>query len=65
MDTRCLIRWMDTGDFEEVIIRSTEYDNDPDDDRIFFYGLSADELKALADTRTRVDEWEVLKVYDN
>jgi len=65
MDTRCLIRWMDTGDFEEVVIRSTEYDNDPDDDRIFFYGLSADELKALASTRSCVDEWEVLKVYDN
>ncbi len=65
MDTRCLIRWMDAGDIEEVVIRSTEYDNDPDDDRIFFYGLSADELKVLAGTRSRVDEWEVLKVYDN
>lgn len=65
MDTRCLIRWMDTGDIEEVVIRSTEYDNDPDDDRIFFYGLSADELKVLAGTRSHVDEWEVLKVYDN
>lgn len=65
MDTRCLIRWMDTGDIEEVVIRSTEYDNDPDDDGIFFYGLSADELKVLAGTRSCVDEWEVLKVYDN
>lgn len=64
MDTICLIRWADTGATEVVVIRSTEYDNDPDDDMVFFYGLSTDELKGLVGVGSFGEDWEVLEVYD-
>lgn len=64
MDTRCLIRFMGADEAEAVTIRSTWFEGDPDDDEIFFYGLSRNELKALAGKGFFGEDFEILEVYD-
>lgn len=63
MYTFCTIRWIDDYTEEDVIIKATT-ELDFNDDLIFFYGYTPDELSAaLADRSVLEGEWTVQEIY--
>ena len=63
MYTFCTIRWIDDYTEEDVIIKATT-DPDFNDDLIFFYGYTPDELSdAVANRSVLEGEWTVQEIY--
>lgn len=61
MITRVLIQWRD-GDIDAVNI-SSSHDMDENDDSIFFYGLSKEELIECVENGWELEgEWTVIEV---
>lgn len=61
----CLIQWVDDLSEMEVIIKTDE-EFDKFDDRIFFYGLSEEELcEGLFHGTIFEGEWRVLDILDH
>lgn len=62
MYTYCTIRWVDDHALWDVIIKSTD-EVDQHDDRIFFYGMSRDQiLRAYRNHDLCENEWEIVGV---
>lgn len=62
MYTECTIQWVDDGSMMDVIIKAND-SFDKNDDRIFFYGLSRQELLKLCKSgETCEGEWKVIAV---
>lgn len=62
MYTYCTIRFVDDGSEIEVIIKAYDSD-DVNDDDIFYYGLSREELLAAYAAGEVIDgEWEIVSV---
>ena len=64
--TNCRIQWADTK--EELDVTIYAYDCDPenprdDDEEIFYYGLSRNELMWLELTQEVIDDFRVIEVY--
>ncbi len=67
MYTHCTIQFIDDGTTWDVIIKANdeEEENQYDDEQIFFYGMSRDELlKAWETGEVCEGEWVVLEVGD-
>ena len=62
MYTGCTIRWVDDSSEMDVIIKANER-VDENDDLIFFYGLSPDELRVACEYQDVMEgEWVVVSV---
>lgn len=67
MYTHCVIQFIDDQTTWDVIIKATDAveENEYDDEQIFFYGMSRDELlKAWETGEVCEGEWVVLEVWD-
>ena len=66
MYIRCLIEYADDNTQMEVIIKTTnDYKDDYEDDKIFFYGLSENEIREDIKNGTLVEnEWKILEILE-
>lgn len=67
MYTHCVIQFIDDKTTWDVIIKATDAveENEYDDEQIFFYGMSRDELLKACETGEVCEgEWVVLAVGD-
>ena len=66
MYIRCLIEYADDKTQMEVIIKTTnDYKDDYEDDKIFFYGLSENEIREDIKNGTLVEnEWKILDILE-
>lgn len=65
MYTHCVIEWADDNSICEVIIKANDEIIEEEDDDIFFYGMSRDELeKAMENNTLCENEWYVREIYD-
>jgi hypothetical protein len=67
MYIRCLIEYADDKTQMEVIIKTTnDYKDDYEDDKIFFYGLSENEIREDIKNGTLVEnEWKILDILED
>ena len=66
MYTKCLIEFVDDKQRIEVIIKDYNSYIDEEDDYIFFYGLSRQDLINARDSGEAIcNEWKVIEVYDS
>lgn len=62
MYTRCEIQWIDDLSVQNVVIKATD-DFDVADEKIFFYGLTREDLIAACHSGEVLEkEWKVLSV---
>lgn len=62
---KCLIEWKDDETQDVVIIKTTEDFIEEEDDSIFFYGLSLNEIKKIIENNEYIgNEWKILKVLE-
>ena len=65
--TKCIIEYNDDKTQEEVIIKATnDYTSELEDEQIFFYGLSLEELQNAMENKTLIEnEWRVIKIVES
>lgn len=66
MYIKCLIEYADDETQMEVIIKTTnDYKDDYEDEKIFFYGLSENEIREDMKNGTLVEnEWRILDILE-
>lgn len=66
MYIKCKIEYIDDNSQLEVIIKANQgYDSDEEDEQIFFYGYSLEDIEELAKSHAVVEsEWRILEILE-
>lgn len=66
MYIKCKIEYIDDNSQLEVIIKANQgYDSDEEDEQIFFYGYSLEDIEELAKSHAAVEsEWRILEILE-
>ena len=65
MYTHCVIEWADDNTICEVIIKANDEIIDDEDDAIFFYGMSREQLEyAMENNICCEGEWYVREIFE-
>lgn len=64
---KCIIEWNDDKSREEVIIKTTDdFTTEDEDEKIFFYGLSLEQLESAIKNKTLIEnEWRVIEIVES